>query len=648
MIYKELLRNLILGSPILSITATALVSFLILAFKYSLSFKIFIFIIFLYDVILLLTLKKIVRKNFILFGYGILLTMCGLTLHRIYLIQQYNFPEETLHKIFGLKSLITTNFKKSSFSKFEHNLELMSPKVSNLKLYKIVPSNKQIQNTNSDNNEEIAYNISPNSSTQLNQQPQIVHKTQTVHLIKPDRSRQINENLYKKNKIDFSKQLNHEIVQPVKLKLINESFDEKQKEGKSQNYTYDENMNKNKSKLNNRETIVDEKQTNLLLKYRSILIYQNNIIKQFKKLSENLNGLHTIVNDNLKTFDKEFYEFYKMSKNIESEMIAFNASPKFFKSVLQNLHSEIDKFFSFKYSPIVNSESITKYIESILNSKKIEDTMVLKNSKHKILMIIVKFKYFYAIISAFIILFFILFFLNLQNYELFFKMFIVACLFVLSITSVVVLAYVQILDRDCKLGKIEGCKKYLTNDILEFNRSGAFHDAENFDNNLTQYLLNLKEQLHHLSNKFKDLITEKVNLKILVFKNLFDKINFVREEFKNITKNKVNEEVFYNHIKEMYDILDKFTSILTDDIKFTINEIFIESISNFTFLKLNKSIVIRKIKHYAYNRQKKINKSMSTKCGTLLDKLCLSKEYLEEIFNMHVFFCLFIFILLLL
>lgn len=610
MLYKELLRNLILGSPILLPISTTLISFFIFEFKNSITFKIFIFFIFVYDIILLLILKKIIKINNILFGYGLLLMLCGFNIHKINLIQKSNFPEKQLQNLFSLKNIFTSSLKNSYLLTSNNKFLSFPTNIPNMKLYKVNVSNAPIAYKMSTVEDRVNNFDNTNPSTFLIKKPYFVQNTKKVNLINP---------------------------QQIKQTKTDENVDNKF-------HLNNQNLNANVNFKSN----IDKKQINLLLIYKSILIDQQYNFKNLKKYSENLNGLYTIVKENLKNFDKEFDDFLKISKTIESEMIAFNASPKFFNSVLNNLHSEIEKFFTLKMEFKFSTDLLTNFIENILKLKNMGNYIVLKDSKHKTLKIIVKFKYFYIVISLVVIIFFILIILQLPNLDLLFQIFIVFCLIIFSIISLIVLAYVQILDRDCKQGKIEGCKKYLSMDIPEFNRSDSFQDSLNFENNLNQYISKFKEQVKILEKDFKVLITEKVGVKILVFKNLFDKINFVREEFKNITKNKVNEEIFYNHIKEMYDILDKLSSILTNDLKFTIYELYVKSSDNFLYLYLNKELVIKKIKAYAIDRQKKIDKSMSSKCSTLLDKLCISKEYLEDIFNMHIFLGICIFILLIL
>lgn len=88
----------------------------------------------------------------------------------------------------------------------------------------------------------------------------------------------------------------------------------------------------------------------------------------------------------------------------------------------------------------------------------------------------------------------------------------------------------------------------------------------------------------------------------------------------------------------MCNILDKISVKLNDKIKLDILNIYLREMSLGYYIKINKDLLVDNILNVVSTRQSEEDLKLSVKCGSLLEKLCMSKEYLEDIFNLIIIF----------
>lgn len=290
-----------------------------------------------------------------------------------------------------------------------------------------------------------------------------------------------------------------------------------------------------KNKDENKKGFLDVFSNVFVKKAKNELDFQV-FLKELKNMKMELDKLIT-------DFKIEFDNFNAMSKTIQTELFALNSSPKYFSFEYNDLKNEIEKFFNISSVKQNNRQAdLLSYIKNVVNLKDINDNSKFENDSNNILKQIFKLRYIYLGMSIIALIFLIFSILEYQIYLGFFHILICIFLSFTIIISVCILLYVQVLDKDCKSGRIKGCKMYLNNGskyVTNLRKTELFRESQIFKNDLDNILestnLNLQNFIHGLFN-------EKVSHKILVFNNLFDKIIFVRDEFKSITNNKINEK----------------------------------------------------------------------------------------------------------
>lgn len=140
------------------------------------------------------------------------------------------------------------------------------------------------------------------------------------------------------------------------------------------------------------------------------------------------------------------------------------------------------------------------------------------------------------------------------------------------------LVYAQALDKVCIIGNIEGCKSTFTDGFAEF----ALKTGLNLKNKnhyqkekLYQDIDKLQIQAHDITTNLKSFLVQnpidKFRLKTIIFFSIFNKIEFVKEDFENLTNHKVSKERFFNMIGKMKTNLTNINLML--EVQFNITSI---------------------------------------------------------------------------
>ncbi|KAK6090763.1 hypothetical protein P3W45_000008 [Vairimorpha bombi] len=392
--------------------------------------------------------------------------------------------------------------------------------------------------------------------------------------------------------------------------------------------------------------IVKKPKLGFLEGFTSILLKKSRNETDFKIFVKDLKSLKMEVDKLMADFKNEFDSFNKMSKTIQTELYALNSSPKYFSFEYNDLKNEVERFFviaSMKQSD--RQTALLSYIKNVVDLKDINNNNKFENDSNRIFKKIGKFRYIFLVIAVIAIIFLILSVLENQVFVPGFYISLCIFLSILSVLNICILVYTQALDKDCKSGRIRGCKIYLNNGsryVTNLRKTELFRESQIFKNDLDSVLESTNINLQNMQTYIHGLFNERVSHKILVFNNLFDKILFVRDDFKAITNNKINEKEYYTHIRNMYNILDRISSKLNEKIKIDILEIYTKEMSLGYYIKTNKDFIVDNVLNVVATRKNEEDVKLSAKCGSLLEKLCLSKEYVEDIFNL--IFCFIIII----
>lgn len=140
------------------------------------------------------------------------------------------------------------------------------------------------------------------------------------------------------------------------------------------------------------------------------------------------------------------------------------------------------------------------------------------------------------------------------------------------------LVYAQALDKVCIIGNIEGCKSTFTDGFAEF----ALKTGLNLKNKnhyqkekLYQDIDKLQIQAHDITTNLKSFLVQnpidKFRLKTIIFFSIFNKVEFIKEDFENLTNHKVSKDHFFNMIGKMKTNLTNIN--LMFEIQFNITSI---------------------------------------------------------------------------
>lgn len=608
MVIREYLRTLILGSSLLLPDKNRLTELFTYEITNNINFAVYILIIIIFNIILLVFIFKSQRFANLSLGYGFLLILCGLVLHKIKVIEfltNNGIRLKEKSKINYLSHLV--GFEKNKMSAFltEEYSNPFKPKI-----YVDKPSINMKNLVDSKNDHE-----SDTSSSQENSK----------------------KRSFKKIVKSFTKQPRFgikQIKQPLKVK----QFHQLQLNADTLPKLVTMNINQYNYSLiflNDIRTILNQKLKN-----------EKNLIIFYKNLEEQKKAIDILITD----FSKKFDNFTKMSKLISAELFALNSSPKYFKFELNDLKLEVDKFFKIRQSIHKdNNLSILNYIDNILNLQKVNKDMQFVGNNDQIIKNVIKTRFLFLCI-AIVCLFFICC-TALNYYRCYQLLYITICmiLVLLSFLSILFLLYAQILDKDCKSGRVVGCKMYLNSGskyTAKLRQSELFKESETFKKNLEEFLKDTNENLKSLQNYIVNLSNENISYRVLIFKNLFDKILFVRDDFPEIVKSKIDTKKYFELIKDMYNILDQLLYKLNSKIKEEILEIFIKEIGYGYYINSDKQLLVDNVISLLSQKRNDEDLKLSAKCGSILDKLCMSKEYIENIFNLIVLSCVIILIFL--
>lgn len=387
------------------------------------------------------------------------------------------------------------------------------------------------------------------------------------------------------------------------------------------------------------KAIITDSTIDYLNKLQEVFIdYKENTIN-LKKFINRLSEIEKRTKEEMTRFKINFDEFIKQGKVIETEMLGFNAPIRFLNSEYENLVNEVDKYFYLtrnlkdeKYNPIP-----LIYIENILKTRKVLDSSNNENiiNTDRIYKHIYYIKILVMILTLLVIANFVVLILDITALQVFVTPLLcfIFCLFIFS--SVIILLDAQLLDRNCKTGTVKDCNFDLenTNDYIDnIRRTEFLTQSEIFKTDIEESLKGSERATVHLNNYVNSLMKDRLNEKIGVFQNLFDKIIFVNENFDDLTKHKVDSNIFYSNIQNMIRSLDTIKNIFSENIKEDSLKLYSNEVKYYYFVAKQKNEVVSKTKSIILGKQQRKSNHKVRECLSILENVCRTRDKLDEMF----------------
>ncbi|ORD99120.1 hypothetical protein A0H76_1380 [Hepatospora eriocheir] len=393
------------------------------------------------------------------------------------------------------------------------------------------------------------------------------------------------------------------------------------------NDTEDSNTDNNKRKLFTE--MVSAKQSKMNTKYNFGLknlknsfdfdddeddLYMSKIVKTFeeendsnKKMSEIVDimksGSVTLKNL-LKKFDKIFDCFYCESMKIEKEMSSFNANIKNFNLDAKEIQNDIKIGINLckTVENLVNKPS-TDNISSLFGIKSKNDNRNKNNTQVDNVDTSLTILTIYFIIQISLFLYFIVTIICGFDFSILLRIMIFLCL-VLDITlGVYIMIYSHFLDKICVVGNVNGCRSTFTNGFAEFAATTGLNlktvnksQKDKMYSEINRIQTQTDNYMIEISNYIEFDPIQKFKIKQVQFNNMFDKIEFIFEDFDNLTNHKVDKENFFKLIKKLKKVLEDIGLTLETQITMKdVLKIYSREVAFLAFIKSEKENLYRQV-----------------------------------------------------
>lgn len=335
------------------------------------------------------------------------------------------------------------------------------------------------------------------------------------------------------------------------------------------------------------------------------------------------------VNKVLEEFVKVFKLFMKEAEKIESEMVAFNASTRYLGISLNDLKMEIRKCFSNLPEVGINRE-VPSYLSTLSrNYHGSEDTSggdvspIARYERYVVLFLMVQ-----------VVLCLFLFLAALAKVEAAISVLrpvVSISLMGMALASAVLLLSGQMLDRSCKSGSVKGCS--FTPTLIDgVKRLEVVSRSDDLRTQLEAVVKESSQVAQTLGIYVKDMMDTRVNAKISVFSNLFNKVFFVYDDFDHLTGGKVDKDVFYGYIRMMSKLLENIAGLLDASGQKGMVDLYAGEKAFLFWLNADKDSVVESIRRITEAGPSHRSGMPSRWCVGALQSICDSKDEVDDMF----------------
>ncbi|OQS54867.1 hypothetical protein EHP00_220 [Ecytonucleospora hepatopenaei] len=358
---------------------------------------------------------------------------------------------------------------------------------------------------------------------------------------------------------------------------------------------------------------------------------------EFKEKGSDITKSLERIKSDWKSFEKIFEQWYTEAHKIEEEMRSFNADIKNMPTVVKDMHSDIKSVLGLqetlhKLNKQATNDSDQNSGSSIKNDK--QTNRQKQESKNSAIIFITIYFLFHGVFVCY----FIVCLLCQMEIGFVSRCISFCCLTIDIFFGVYMLVYTQILDKICIVGEVEGCQKIFSNGFVAFANSAGLN-LKNGGNNekqkIEENINKIQVQTENIANELKDYLSDskmvKFHLKAVVFLQTFNKIEFIKNEFTELTHSKVNKENFYEQIYEMKRLLENMSVVLENQLYTKmLLDTFAREISFLTFLRTEKDSLYKEINTHM-NKSMSLNVLKNEECEVKKAHLCFLKSLSDKV-----------------
>ncbi|KAG5859403.1 hypothetical protein KMI_07g12470 [Encephalitozoon hellem] len=343
----------------------------------------------------------------------------------------------------------------------------------------------------------------------------------------------------------------------------------------------------------------------------------------------NLRSIEAQVNRILEEFFKIFKAFMKEAEKIESEMVEFNASTRYLNISANELKAEIKKCF-FDLPKFRANRDVPNYLSTL--ARNYQDSEDIESGDMRPIIRYENFMMFLLVVEMILsLLLFLAALAKLETATYILKPVVSVGLIVVTLLSVIFILNGQMLDRTCKSGAIKGCSftPTLTDGV---KRLEVVSKADNLEGQLGLVIKESERIAEVLRLYVKSMIDTKVNAKISVFSNLFNKILFVYDDFEHLTKRKVDKSTFYSYIKMMSRLLENIGSLLEFSERKDMVDIYVSEKAFLFWLNAEKRSVVESIRKITEAGPADRSGMPPKWCSNALESVCDARNEVDALF----------------
>ncbi|KAL7346151.1 hypothetical protein P7C65_03s4g04470 [Encephalitozoon intestinalis] len=368
-------------------------------------------------------------------------------------------------------------------------------------------------------------------------------------------------------------------------------------------------------------------------------VFLGNLMKIFQFKAENdenlkrhvlnLRNIEIQVERILEEFTNVFKLFMKEAEKIEDEMVEFNASTRYLNISLNELRMEIKKYFS-NLPNARASQEILNYLSTLArNYQDSENTG--GGDIRPVIRYENKIMFFLGVQMVLCLVLFLAALARLEAITSILKPIVSVGLIVVTLSSVPFLLNGQMLDRSCKSGSIKGCS-FTSTHIGGVTRLEVVSKANGLESQLGAILKESEYIAEILRLYVKSMMDTRVNAKMSVFSNLFNKILFVYDDFDHLTKRKVEKGMFFSYIKMMSRLLENITGLLEFSERKDMVDIYVNERAFLFWLSADKDSVVESIREITEAGPQNRSEMPPKWCVCALEGICDGKDGMDILF----------------
>lgn len=394
------------------------------------------------------------------------------------------------------------------------------------------------------------------------------------------------------------------------------------------------------------KTVEEDNDSNDDTYFNNVLRTLNSEFTSNNKLSGSFKEIATTIDrtdGEIIELDASLKKLVSMGNSIEKELKSFNVSLKSLENARSQLIAVLRKIVPIKFiiDNLNYKESSDKQLNQIF---KAGHEISNHESTHKqgddntIITVVQVFLILQAIVC---IIFFIQVLTGGSTYAL--RMISVVLLGGNIILGIAVMALAQFYDKDCVLGRIPNCDPMFSRSFTQFARSAnldlkssEMSKIEALSKSLDKIGTRTNNITTFLRDMFEDNLIGEYRIYNVQLRNILDKINFVKDDFKELTHGKINKNEFFTLINDAELRLSQISQNLSLVNPKFLFEFYTKEVIFGTYIKTERDRIIANSERQMGDRILKNRWRNKNECERKWREVCNKREKLDQLFLLMV------------